>query len=152
MTSLSLHMYSHTMHEWVMKIHYRTWMAQGRFTDIILTPSKQWGVCDNGGNRLIFNSTRLYYSWKQEKHNKIMCIFYGIYCIYYLCGINIIWKLDWNNLAFMAKVSNYIPQNNMGCNYVSKTQIYASGMKVLLWSLSYVWDWYLPLNQCYLHW
>ena len=37
----------HTMHEWVMNIHYKTWIAQGRFTNLILTPSKQWGVCDN---------------------------------------------------------------------------------------------------------
>ena len=34
------------MHEWVMNIHYKTWIAQGRFTNMILTPSKQWGVCD----------------------------------------------------------------------------------------------------------
>ena len=36
-----------TMHEWVMNIHYQTWIAQGRFINIIRTPSKQWGVCDN---------------------------------------------------------------------------------------------------------
>ena len=36
----------HTMHEWVMNIHYKTWIAQGRFTNMILTPSKQWGMCD----------------------------------------------------------------------------------------------------------
>ena len=36
-----------TVHEWVMNIHYQTWIAQGRFTNIILTPSKQWGVSDN---------------------------------------------------------------------------------------------------------
>ena len=35
-----------TMHEWVMNIHYQTWIAQGRFINIIRTPSKQWGVCD----------------------------------------------------------------------------------------------------------
>ena len=34
------------MHEWFMNIHYKTWIAQGWFTNIILTPSKQWGVCD----------------------------------------------------------------------------------------------------------
>ena len=39
-------LWSHTMHEWVMNIHYQTWIAQGRFTNMILTPSKQWGVCD----------------------------------------------------------------------------------------------------------
>ena len=27
-------------------VHYQTWIAQGRFTNIILTPSKQWDVCD----------------------------------------------------------------------------------------------------------
>ena len=31
----------HTMHEWVMNIHYKTWIAHGRFTNIILTPSTQ---------------------------------------------------------------------------------------------------------------
>ena len=35
-----------TMHEWVMNIHYQTWIAQGRFINMIRTPSKQWGVCD----------------------------------------------------------------------------------------------------------
>ena len=39
-------LWRHTMHEWVMNIHLKTWIAQGRFTNIILTPSKQWGVCD----------------------------------------------------------------------------------------------------------
>ena len=40
-------LWRHTMHEWVLNIHYKTWIAQGRFTNTILTPSKQWGVCDN---------------------------------------------------------------------------------------------------------
>ena len=35
-----------TMHEWVMNIHYQTWIAQGRFISIIRTHPKQWGVCD----------------------------------------------------------------------------------------------------------
>ena len=35
-----------TMHEWVMNMHYQTWIAQGRFINMIRTPSKQWGVCD----------------------------------------------------------------------------------------------------------
>ena len=35
-----------TMHEWVMNIHYQTWIAQGWFINMIRTPSKQWGVCD----------------------------------------------------------------------------------------------------------
>ena len=39
-------LWRHTMHGWVMNIHYKTWIAQGRFTNMILTPSKQWGVCD----------------------------------------------------------------------------------------------------------
>ena len=30
------------MPEWVMNNHYQTWIAQGRFTNIIRTPSKQW--------------------------------------------------------------------------------------------------------------
>ena len=45
-------LWRHTMHEWVMNIHYKTWIAQGRFTNMILTPSKQWGVCDNSRNQL----------------------------------------------------------------------------------------------------
>ena len=39
-------LWRHTMHEWVMNNHYKIWIAQGRFTNIILTPSKQWAVCD----------------------------------------------------------------------------------------------------------
>ena len=31
-----------TMHECVMNIHYQTWIAQGRFINMIRTPSKQW--------------------------------------------------------------------------------------------------------------
>ena len=38
-------LWGHTIHEWVMNIHYKTWIAQGPFTNIILTPSKQWSVC-----------------------------------------------------------------------------------------------------------
>ena len=41
------------MHERVMNIHYKTWIAQGRFTNIILTPSKQWRVCDKITTRKI---------------------------------------------------------------------------------------------------
>ena len=40
-------LWGHTMPEWVMNIHFKTWIAQGRFTNMILTPSKQRGVCDN---------------------------------------------------------------------------------------------------------
>ena len=40
-------LWRHTIHEWVMNIHYQTWIAQGRFTNIILTPSKQWDVYDD---------------------------------------------------------------------------------------------------------
>ena len=39
-------LWRHTMHGWVMNIHYKTWIAQARFTNITLAPSKQWGVCD----------------------------------------------------------------------------------------------------------
>ena len=31
----------HTMHEWVMNIHCKTWIAQEQFTNIVLTPSKR---------------------------------------------------------------------------------------------------------------
>ena len=41
-----------TMHEWVMNIHYQTSIAQGRFINIIRTPSKQRGVCDNISNTI----------------------------------------------------------------------------------------------------
>ena len=37
------------MHEWAVNIHYKTWIAQGWFTNIILTPSKQWGGGGGGG-------------------------------------------------------------------------------------------------------
>ena len=30
-------LWCHTMHEWVMNIHYKTWIPQERFTNIILT-------------------------------------------------------------------------------------------------------------------
>ena len=49
-------LWRHTMHEWVMNIHYQTWIAQGRFTNIVLTPSKQWGVCDKLSRRMHPNS------------------------------------------------------------------------------------------------
>ena len=45
MTSRSLNTYCGVTQ--CMNIHYKTWIAQGRFTNMILTPSKQWGVCDN---------------------------------------------------------------------------------------------------------
>ena len=37
-------LWCHTMHEWVMNIHYKTWIAQGRFTNMILTPRYN-GAC-----------------------------------------------------------------------------------------------------------
>ena len=46
-------LWCHTMHEWVMNNHYQSWIAQGQFTNIILTPSKQLGVCKT----LVKNST-----------------------------------------------------------------------------------------------
>ena len=45
-------LWGHTMHEWFINIHYKTWIPQGRFTNMILTPSKQWSVCDNDLKRL----------------------------------------------------------------------------------------------------
>ena len=60
-----------TMHEWVMNIHYQTWIAQGRFINIIRTPSKQWGVCDNLLKSLSRlgrkqRSTLLYHLWGES--------------------------------------------------------------------------------------
>ena len=46
-------LWRHTMHKWVLNIHYKTWIAQGRFTNKILTPLKQWGVCDNVNTPII---------------------------------------------------------------------------------------------------
>ena len=46
-----------TMHELVMNIHYRTWIAQGRFLNMIRTPSKQWGVCDNDIRHTLVGNT-----------------------------------------------------------------------------------------------
>ena len=58
-------LWHHTMHEWVMNIHYKTWIAQGRFTNMILTPSKQWGVCDNVflSHEYICSLQKWYFSW-----------------------------------------------------------------------------------------
>ena len=39
-------LWRNTMHEWVMNIHYQTWIAQGRIINMSQTPSKQWGLCD----------------------------------------------------------------------------------------------------------
>ena len=39
-------LWRHTMHEYVMNIQYQTWIAQGWFINISLTPSKKWGMCD----------------------------------------------------------------------------------------------------------
>ena len=55
MMSRSLNTYCDITHEWVMNIHYKTWTAQGRFTNMILTPSNQWGVCDNVLNHSMRN-------------------------------------------------------------------------------------------------
>ena len=61
-----------TMHEWVMNIHYKTWIAQGRFINMIRTPSKQWGECDEISkldiveNFLLGNT--LIQKWLWQKH------------------------------------------------------------------------------------
>ena len=31
-------LWRHTMNKWVLSIHYKSWIAQGRFTNIVLTP------------------------------------------------------------------------------------------------------------------
>ena len=41
-----------TMHEWVMNSHYQNMNHPMRFINMTCTPSKQWGVCDNGGTPL----------------------------------------------------------------------------------------------------
>ena len=33
-------LWCHTMHEWVMNIHYQNWIIQGQFTNVIRNPSK----------------------------------------------------------------------------------------------------------------
>ena len=43
-TQFEYALWRRTMHEWVMNIHYQTWIAQQWFINIIRTPSKQWGV------------------------------------------------------------------------------------------------------------
>ena len=43
-------MWRQTKHEWGMNIHYQNWIAQGWFTNIIHTPLKQWGVCEELNN------------------------------------------------------------------------------------------------------
>ena len=46
-TQLEYVLWRNTMHEWVMNIHYKTWIAQGRVTNMNPTPSEQWGEWDN---------------------------------------------------------------------------------------------------------
>ena len=54
-------LWSHTMLEWVMNIHYQTWIAQGHFTNIIHTPWKQWGMCDRRSRSHHWLSNQLIY-------------------------------------------------------------------------------------------
>ena len=44
------------LHEGVIHIHHQTWIAQGRFMNIIRTLSKQWGMCDKCINVLWVNN------------------------------------------------------------------------------------------------
>ena len=37
-------LWRHTIHEWVVNIHYKTWIAQGRFANTIITPRNN-GAC-----------------------------------------------------------------------------------------------------------
>ena len=42
-TRIEYVLWRRTMHEWVMNIHYQTWIP----LNMIRTPLKQWGMCDN---------------------------------------------------------------------------------------------------------
>ena len=68
-------LWRHTMHEWVMNIHYKTWIAQGRFTNMILTPRNN-GACViinlshltqlSNINQSCLCDMRLTYIWSRE--------------------------------------------------------------------------------------
>ena len=74
-----------TMHEWVMNIHYQAWIAQGRFINMIRTPSKQWSVCDNFGNVTTGNS----FSWVE-----IFCIYPTMFRIWLEDVSSICWYIS----------------------------------------------------------
>ena len=40
-------LWRHTMHEWAMDIHYKTWIAQKAIHKHYPHPLKQWDACDN---------------------------------------------------------------------------------------------------------
>ena len=66
-----------------------------------------------------------------------------------------IWRLCCQKQVSQAGISNYIPQFTVGCNYISLTEIPASGNKVLIceWiaSLISIIGARNPLNNCS-HW
>ena len=56
-----------TMHLLVMNIQYQTWIAQGRFINMIRTPSKQWGMCDNCWVSLM-SKAQLFNTFRQSQN------------------------------------------------------------------------------------
>ena len=86
-------LWCNTMHEWVMDIHYETWIAQGRFTNMILTPSKQWGVCDKGcktcpRQRIAFAVQRLSKQTTMVQRNVSIGLFYSLLFFFFNLNIN----------------------------------------------------------------
>ena len=58
------------------------------------------------------------------RKEKLLCLFIGIYSI---------WGLWCQKQVSQAGISNCIPQNTVGCNYLSLPVIPASGTYVLIW-------------------
>ena len=86
-------LWHHTMFEWVMNIHYQTCIAQRLFTNIILTPSKQWGVCDKWLERI-----RLL----KKKINEIHMLQKSTHCSYECPGRP--WNCGWVTLTIIQSV------------------------------------------------
>ena len=66
---------------WMGYEYYQTWIAQGRFINMIRTPSKQWGVCYKLHNRFLFQlpihapySRLVYSNWPTVRSWVIMYI------------------------------------------------------------------------------
>ena len=88
-------------------------------------------------------STNNIIKYKQNKYNKVVFIFNGIYCIVLGCDVCdksmrkfpesafhttvLIWVLWCQKQVSQAGISNCIPQYSVGCNYLSMPEIPASG-------------------------
>ena len=68
-------LWRHTMREWFMNIHYKTWIGQERFTNMILTPSKQWACVINRPGIVPPSGVGVDYpTWKEVRFDHILMI------------------------------------------------------------------------------